>query len=392
MPYAHRLRLLHFFVFGTLGALLPYFGLILSRAGLSAWEISLLSIVAPVTKLWLPPLLGLIADTLTGRKWILRFCTTASIGLWWLYFLPSDFAGWFLVFLYMALTRSPVIALANAATLDFLDNRTPHRTTGESFGSLRLFGSIGFIVAAGGAGLASTLFGTDAIIHTMGVLLVGLAVVSFTVDKYHLPVRRQQDSTDKSATQVLQHLFANQKFMMVLLTVLLVRSAEGAYNVFYTVHISHIGYSDAVAGLFWALAVLSEVFVLFYFGPRIHNSSPSKLFLMAAALNCVRWLLLATSSHFAVLVLAQIMHGITFGLFYITAIELMTACTPAQYKSTVQGLFDMIGFGLAGILGQLVAGGLYLSGDGTTMYLAAALMALVGTVVAWGVGRQRAAA
>lgn len=363
-----RLRLFYFLIFAGLGIFLPFYSVYLEGLGLSGWEISLLSISIPLVKVIMPPLYGMVADFWTGRKILLRLFTVGSFVVWPLLFVAKEFWGLLAVFSLYALFRAPVIAFANAAALTYL-----HQSR-DSFGRIRLYGSIGFILAVMISGFWADEFGIAAILQPFGLFLFLTAVVSFTIDT------GDEGLGFKASREDLRILLHDRLFLFLLAVIFLIRSAEGGYNIFYSLHVVKTGYLASTAGMLWGLGVVSEVIILFFAGPVIKHWSLWRWIVAMGILNTLRWLLLSWSAAMPVLIMGQLLHGFTFGLFYLLAIEALERHTAPQLKNTVQSIFDTVGFGLAGIAGTLVAGWFWESGA-SAMFGVAAVIAAAGTLL-----------
>ena len=94
-------------------------------------------------------------------------------------------------------------------------------------------------------------------------------------------------------------------------------AAHGALYVFYSIHLADHGYSKAEVGALWSLGVLAEiaVFMLMAAGPGAIRRAfcAGQLRLPPSALPLlIGW---AVES-LAVMVMAQLMHGLTFGAYH----------------------------------------------------------------------------
>mgnify|MGYP003345799968 CR=1 FL=1 len=99
-------------------------------------------------------------------------------------------------------------------------------------------------------------------------------------------------------------------------------------------------------GLGMALGVLAEVVVLWQ-APRLEAlGSIRGLFLVSFGGTALRWLLVgSTHEGWAVLGL-QLLHGLTFGLFWATSVRALSQWVPAPMRATGQALFGALVFGL----------------------------------------------
>ena len=139
--YYWRLSGFYFFYFASLGTLIPYWGLYLKSLGFSVVEIGELVAIIMATKIIAPNIWGWIADHSGNRMRIVRIaCLLAML----------SFAGVFLVKGYwmLALVMSVFSFFWNAALPQF-EATTLNHLGDETYrySSVRLWGSIGFVVA-----------------------------------------------------------------------------------------------------------------------------------------------------------------------------------------------------------------------------------------------------
>ena len=81
----------------------------------------------------------------------------------------------------------------------------------------------------------------------------------------------------------------------------------------------------------------------------------------------VRWVLLGSSTDLAVLVLGQLLHGVTFCVSHLGAIRFMTRQLPAEQQIPTQALYAALGLGMTvaalmtvcGLLFEPLGGGIF---------------------------------
>ena len=99
--------------------------------------------------------------------------------------------------------------------------------------------------------------------------------------------------------------------------------AHAALYVFYSLYLDHLGYSKAVIGIFWMLGVLAEV-IFFYYQKHFFARFTSRQLLLAAYLvAALRFALIAYWPVFWVLLFAQLMHAVTFGVHHSASIKML---------------------------------------------------------------------
>jgi PPP family 3-phenylpropionic acid transporter len=377
MPRSRASLALFYFVFiGALGLFLPYFSLWLAAQGLAPTEISLILAISPLMGLAAPPLVGLLADTLRARGWLLRFLTTGT-ALAFCGFLHAGGLVWFAaVAATFAFLRAPIWALVDSAALEHV------RKHGGSYGRLRLWGSLGFVLAALVGGSILDRFGIDAIcLTTIAVLGLAAAVA------WSMPASPPETHREVVGTWLA--MLRERDLWLLLGAVAAGQAAAASYDAYFSLHlVQHLGYTPSFVGIAFAVGVIAEVVMLALSGRVIPRLGYERALAIAFATAAARWLLLSFAhSPVAVLALAPL-HAITFVFYYVAAVQLIRERAKPEVATAAQGLLSAASaFGSA--IGMFVWGQLFDRAGGPAMYRGASAVAVVACVTAIGYARRR---
>lgn len=374
--HLRRLAAWYFFYFAFVGAFAPYFTLYLQDVGLSAWEIGVLMSVPQVMRLLAPNLWGWLADHLGLRAAVVKLAALGALVGFFGFFLSRD---WQVLFAAMALVWffwSAALPLVEAMTLDRLAGAT------ERYGSIRSWGSIGFIVSVLGLGALLDHLPITAILWTSLAILASVLVSALSLEETKLGASQ----TAPPMGSRLRHpatiaLLAACFFMSV---------AHGPLYVFYSIHLVAHGYGKLSVGMFWSLGVIAEI-IVFMIMPRLMRHVSLRTILLASfALAVLRFLLIGWAADFPIVLLfAQLLHGATFGAYHAGAMAVLTRWFEPSQQARAQGVYGSISFGAGGMVGGLISGQAWDSlGPGLT-YTLAALFAACGWLLIWrGVSAQ----
>lgn len=244
--------------------------------------------------------------------------------------------------------------LVGAASASLLDGLTLSLLEGERhrYGGIRLFGALGFGVAAyvaseaAGSGWlvvkASTIFPLAGSLQMLGSVCV---VVVRTPG-------RQPSSESPPLSQVLRQ----RGLRSLALLGILHWSSHGAYHTFLMRLGELRGVEERAVGLALATAIISEVLVLRASAPILARWSREQLLPVIYGLTTFRWIALASTTGALSFVLLQLLHGASFALFHATAVTLVADRAPAANRQSLQGLYASLVYGLGTALGAFVAG------------------------------------
>jgi PPP family 3-phenylpropionic acid transporter len=161
-------------------------------------------------------------------------------------------------------------------------------------------------------------------------------------------------------------------------------AAHGPLYVFFSIHLVDHGYGKTLVGTLWSLGVFAEIFV-FAFMPRLMGRFSLRGILLASfALAVLRFLLIGWEvDSLLLLLLAQLMHGATFGAYHAAAVTAFNRWFPAQQQGRVQAIYGSVSFGAGGMLGNFVSGMTWGSWGPAWTYTLGAAFALIGWVLVW---------
>lgn len=369
LPY-WRLSSFYFFYFAFLGVWVPYWNLYLEDLGLSAQAIGIISAVVMGTKVIAPSLWGWIADRTGLRIDIIRLGALLAFISFLFIFISPPFSFslylWliFIFFLYSFFWNA-ILAQYEVVTLSHLKGRF------ERYSQIRLWGSIGFIVAVALGGYLLDYFAITYVAPVLAVLLGCIWLSS------HLVSEEKHVEHEHESREGLGRILLNPAVMAFLCACFLLQIAHGPYYTFYSIYLESFGYSRVIIGLLWSLGVVAEV-ILFIFIHRVFNRYSMRSILLVTLLcSMIRWVMIAYGeASLGVLLVAQLFHAASFGASHAIAIELMRRFFTGGHQGQGQAIYSGISFGAGGAVGALMSGYLWQYSPKMTFVIAAIACAL----------------
>ena len=369
IPY-WRLSGFYFFYFAVLGALVPFWGLYLKSLDYSAQEIGAIGAVLMVTKVVAPNIWGLLADRSGQRLRIIRWGSFLACLCFAGVFVDQRFAWMVVVVAVYTFFWNAVLAQFEVITLGYLW-RDPQR-----YSRVRLWGSIGFIVAVVGLGLA---FDYLAIGYLPAFLLTFLLLI--WLSSLSIADCKNRETEEPVAAQGFMAIVRQKPVLCFLLASFLLQISHGPYYTFYSLYLEDHGYSRVLTGLLWALGVMAEVLIFLVMHRVLPAYGVRSLLLLSLLLTVVRWAVIAAfPEYLAVLGAAQLLHAFSFGVAHAVAIELVRNYFAGPHQGQGQALYSSASFGAGGAIGAIMAGSLWDVSEAMTFALAA-----IAAFAAWGV-------
>ncbi len=371
LPHA-RLAAYYFAYFAVIGGYTPYFSVFLHDRGMAPSAIGLTMSLWYATRVFAPGIWSWLAErSLHGVRWLragAMLMTLAFAPLLWR-LPPAGIATSLTVFAFFANAIAPQF---EAIVLSHLPGRS------ERYGTLRVWGSIGFIAIALGYGLLLDHLDAHWLPALMLPWMLLVCVLGFTIDYgpgHHGAPRPSRDD--------LRAALRRREVWAFFVLLLLMQMAFSPYHMLYSLYLRHHGYTTGAIGGLWAAGVGIEIATFFTIAPVLLRHPPRALMLAGLGAGALRWLAMATlPEHGWVMLMAQLMHALSFAAFYAAATRLLARFFPGRLMSYGQGINSSFASGFGGVLGALLTSSLWPFGDGRAAFTASTVLCLAGAWVA----------
>ena len=370
MPY-WRLSGFYFFYFASLGVLVPYWGLYLKSLGFTAAAIGTMMAIIMATKIISPNIWGWVADHTGKRMAIVRLGGLLSVIAFAGVFISQQY--WWLVIVMMLFSFfwNATLPQFEATTFSHLGKQT-HR-----YSSVRLWGSIGFIVAVWIIG--QQLDGSK--ISYLPMILMGL-FISIWVSSLVVPEQAVEHL--HLDHEPLRKVLKRPEVAGLLAVCFLMQLGHGPYYTFYSIYMQDYGYSLSSIGFLWAFSVLAEVIIFMRMHKLVPRFGLKRLLIASLLLATCRWLIIALfPMSMPLMVFAQILHAASFGVYHAVAIQLIHNYFVGKHQGKGQAFYSSVSFGAGGAIGSLYAGYTWDSFGTTATFIIAAVVSLVAAYVAY---------
>lgn len=364
-----RLSRFYFIYYFFVGAFVPYWGLYLKSEQFSPADIGILMSLFQISRIFAPNFWGWLADH-TGKRaqWIkltafLGLCGFTAVfwahGFYWLFFVMAA----------LSLFTSSTLPLAESLTLAHL------ATTNGHYSRIRMWGSLGFIVAAVILGFLIDFAGIKSLLWFLLIVQMTLFILSHTLPDPNM-VAHEHDHY--SIWQVIKQ----PNVIALLIGCALMVTAHGVLYNFYSIYLSEHGYSKGMIGLLWAVGVICEIGIFILMPKIMARYTLKTILLVSLALAVLRFGMIGLAvDNFAILILAQTLHAATFGSFHAASVEVITQFFNGRHQAKGQAIYNSVAYGIGGTVGG-VAGGYalqYLGGQLT--FMLAAIFPLLGLLM-----------
>lgn len=325
----------YFTVYMLPAVVVTYLPIWLSEQGISSGEIGMINAVPMFVVLLTSVFVGRIADRakdwkqtiVIGNSIAVLFCVILGLGnnfwtillLWTLASVPAGLAG-------------PV---ADAATMRLSQSR------GFSFGTVRAWGTTGYMVMSVVSGVVIAWFGSAAFLWLIG----GMAILR-AVNSVLLPRMRGEDSlrSDSTGFMLTQQLRAalHPWILLPLIGGALLFSTHMVMNSFSSLIWKEQHISESTIGFLIAFGAISEALTMFIWQWFRVRFAARHLILLASLVAVLRWGLMAAAPPVWAMFILQGLQGITFTFGFLGCLYFLSDRTPESVSAEAQSLHGVM--------------------------------------------------
>ena len=354
------LNFLQFFVWGSwLISIGGYLGGTLHFTGL---QIGGVFSTLGIASLFMPTLLGIIADKWVNAERVLGACHLIGAGMLLWASTVTDPNMFFWVMLFNSMFYMPTIALNNTVSYIALEQKGLDIV--KLFPPIRVWGTVGFIAAMWVVDLLGWKSNNMQLI-VASVASVILGIYAFTIPKCP-PVKSKNNGSIISTLGLDAFVLFKQKkmvvfflFAMFLGAALQITNAFGGsfLDSFQTTHPDTFGVKHPI--LLLSISQISETLFILTIPFFLHKFGIKKVMILSILAWVLRFGLFGIGDPgdgLSLLILSMIIYGMAFDFFNISGSLFVEKEVPSKIRASAQGLFMFMTNGLGAMIGGYCSG------------------------------------
>lgn len=342
----YSLGALYLFIYYGLGAFTPLITQYYKSIHLTGTQIGLISAITPVVSIVTQPMWGMICDRFGIRKPVLVLTLVVSGLVALLFPAVSTFAYVLLLYTLLSIFQSALIPVTDSLALGYAKR---HQL---QFGDIRMWGAIGFALAAFLTGLLVERWGPAAIFVSFCLALLTAILFLRRVPDDEQDSPRFAVSMGKGVRELLKL----PRFLLFLLASFFVFGAINANNVWFSLYYQEIGGTVAGVGLAFLLFAGSEAPFMMLAGFFVRRWGLELTILLAAAISALRWFWYSQAPSTTAVIALFFIQGMSVGFYLATAAQFVRENTPVSLQVTALAIFFSVGHGLGTMTCNLLAG------------------------------------
>ena len=364
----------YFLYFAALSSAMPFFVLFYQGLGFNGPQIGLLTGVPPLITLVAAPFWTSLADAKHWHKLIMGLGILVAVLV--VFLLPSftSFAIVFIMIIFFNFFISPVSSLADSGTMAMLGEER------AMYGRIRLGGTIGWGLFAPVAGVLVQNYGLKIGFWTFSAIML----LNFFVSQKFVHSSHEKGTSEPSSIRVL---LINRRWISFLLLAFFGGIGSFSAASYLFPYMAQLGANESMMGLALTFSTLSEMPTFFLAHHLVRKFGSYGLLTLTLVAFGVRSLLYAAANAPWMILLIQVFGGAIFPAMWTAGVSYADENAPAGLKSSAQGLFGAMSFGVGSAFSGFVSGLLLESIGGRGLFLVLGIIILAGLVIVEGVRR-----
>ncbi|MES2662529.1 MAG: MFS transporter [Pseudomonadota bacterium] len=259
-----------------------------------------------------------------------------------------------------------------------------------TYGQIRLYGSIGFIITTLIAGTVISYTSLNTLPIMILIVMVFWTLSTYFVPKLPLSIPSNKEVSEIGKIKSYSSEVTKQRriaLTIFILTCFLMNLSHGPYYAFFSIALGEVGFKEQGIALLWSWGVIAEI-VFFAWGAKVFRArSYSFIFTLCFIASFIRWICLPWFLSFSSLpamaisiFVLQTLHALTFGAFHSSCITWVANFFQSSQAGRGQAIYSSVSFGAGGALGALVSGWMW-NDWGTSLFYLAAGASLLGLML-----------
>ncbi len=340
------LRWLYFFFFVTYGIFMTFGNVYFRSIGLKGTELGLINTFPPLLMMLGGPIWGMLSDRFRNPRLFLCIAVLGGSAAMLTMSFATGLAGIAATMAIYMLFASAFFPLLDSINLGLLGGRR------DLYGRQRMWGSLGYIFGSWVVGFVLQRVGLHALFYgsMAGLLLMlpGLAVL-----------KADQPTTSKVSPWSGVAYFVRQPRWLVLgLCLFFIGIVTNALANYLGIYIRELQGGEALIGSAVALGALTELPVMYYSSYLLRRLGSRGLIAIGFFFSAVRMSLYAFIPSPDWVLAIALLHGFTYAPYWVGSVSYASELTPQNLRATAQGMLMFV-FGLSGVIGSPINGGLY---------------------------------
>lgn len=356
---------------GAGGFVFPFISLFYAQKGLSGTQMGWLTTIGSLIGLISAPFIGRISDNAINPRRVLQLCLFGSGALMLALGQQNLFIAMAVIIAIEALVGAPVYPLSDAQALSISSEK-------EGFGSIRLWGSLGWAITAfiGGwmvsrAGLVSIFWGY-AVLYGLCILMLGRIITTpkpaSAAEEHHLPLGK-----------VARSLVTQRTLLGLTIALSIFWLSNGGRHQFETLYMHQLGASEQLIGWAYTYPALMELPIMLWADKLVRKHGAGKILSLSILLEGISLIAIVVYPSIASIMFMRAASGFYYSFYAIASVGYAVENAPEGQGATILSLYYVTLNGILALFNAPLSGAVFDWVGAYPLYIIAA----AGTILAW---------
>jgi len=364
-----QLKMLSFGFYATNAIIVSFLPIYLQYMDLSKSRIGIVLAVGPFATIFAQSFWGYMSDKYQTVKRMIQICLLGFM-IFSIIFFNMESYHYIIIFAFFLF----FFAVPIGALTDSLSQRMSMKLD-VSFGSIRMWGSIGFAIASLTSGFILHQMGIDMILVLVLPLIISLLIVVLFIPEADYDENTKMDLSD------LKQLLTNKRFILFLICTMFLSITQRGNDSFIGLYVTELGGFESQVGAAWSMALLGEAIAFFLSYLWFRKLHTIQFIMIAGIFYTIRWFSYSMVNEPNLLFALQLLNGPSFAVYYMSSFAYVSSILPKHVQSTGHLLFVTTFFGISGVI-SATAGGIILDyTSGSFMYMLFSISSVIGIIL-----------
>ncbi len=362
--------LINFLFFGACGVLIPFLNLHFYTIGITGVQISTISTTRALLGLLFIFLLSSLFDQTLHKRLMFQITLIIS-GL--CMFLIARVDSVLIIMLLITINHigiSSINIINDNLSYQVAASKSSIKKAG--FGSIRLFGSLSYAIAAFAGGVIFESHGIK-INFLINLILIGfLSASAFLISNEVLNYADKKTAKEEKSipfVEIWKTISNNKYLLFTVIALAITHPADNGISQFEPIFMSQLNMRESTIGLATTLSAIIEI-PFFFFADRIlAKRSITSTLVVIFLIDMVRRLAVFFYPMGTLLFIMKLFTSITFSLRFVSTVKLINQSFPHEYSTSSLSLITITLFGISNIISVLISGIIFDAFGGRMLYL-----------------------
>ena len=370
-------RLYYFSFMGGWGFVLPFINLYYVSIGFNGKQIGLIASTSAIVGMLVSPLWVSEVKKRPQARSILQVALILggigyyTIGLQNLF--PMIIA---VVFLH-ALAASGIAPLSDSMAV------TVSQESGSGYGSVRVFGSLGWIVTVLTSGWLIARFGFIAAFSGVALLWLTASGLIFFIQPHYFTAQQVSSQPRPNLRAALQFIWHDSVLRGFAVALIVIGFLNNGVLQFENVFLSELGATKQLISVAGILSAVVEIPFMLYSDKVVQRVGAHRLLMIALSMTIFQRLAVLIFPAIVTIMIVRFIGGVAFSFYTISFIRLISSRTRSTETGTVLAIFSVTIAGMVNIVAAPISGAIFDVIGARWLYALSSTGYVIGIICLW---------